>query len=158
MPPRRSQANGVSAEGASTSSTLPMELESDRLAQGLASWASDGRQIVIDILTGQTSQDIAITSTIPLSNTLIGLLHSNVTAEEITEVLTSLAESMEEERKESLWEAFVDAVSVLVDDRDDVSDLRNGEGMEVDGQATVLPGAKGVQVVKSLLVRFPLLV
>jgi hypothetical protein len=30
--------------------------------------------------------------------------------------------------------------------------------MEVDGQATVLPGAKGVQVVKSLLVRFPLLV
>jgi hypothetical protein len=57
----------------------------------------------------------------------------------------------EEERKESLWEAFVDAVSVLVDEKDDAADLRGGE-MEVDGQAIVLPGAKGVQVVKSLLV------
>ena len=152
MRPRRSRANGGDEEGASTSSVLPMELESERLAQGLASWATDGRQIVKDVLIGQTSQDVASTSTIPLSNTLIGILQSDAGAEEITELLSGLAESMEEERKESLWEAFVDAVSVLVDDRDDASDLKAG-GMDVDGQAVILPGAKGVQVVKALLVR-----
>jgi hypothetical protein len=154
MPPRRSRVNGSSAEGASTSAPLQIELESDKLAQGLASWATDGRQIVNDILTAQTSQDLATMSTVPLSNTLIGLLQSDVTAEDIVQSLNGLAESMEEERKESLWEAFVDAVSVLVDDRDDTGDLRGGE-MEVDGQAVVSPGAKGVQVVKSLLVRQP---
>jgi hypothetical protein len=154
MPPRRSRVNGSSAEGASTSAPVQIELESDKLAQGLASWATDGRQIVSDILTAQTSQDLDTTSTIPLSNTLIGLLQSEVTAEDIAQLLNGLAESMEEERKESLWEAFVDAVSVLVDNRDDTGDLKGGE-MEVDGQAVVSPGAKGVQVVKSLLVRHP---
>jgi hypothetical protein len=154
MPPRRSRANGSSAEGASTSAPLQIELDSDKLAQGLASWATDGRQIVNDILTAQTSQDLDTTSTIPLSNSLIGLLQSEVTAEDIVQLLNGLAESMEEERKEILCEAFVDAVSVLVDDRDDTGDLKGGE-MEVDGQAVVSPGAKGVQVVKSLLVRHP---
>jgi len=146
--------NGSSAEGASTSAPLQIELDSDKLAQGLASWATDGRQIVNDILTAQTSQDLDTTSTIPLSNTLIGVLQSDVTAEDIVQLLNGLAESMEEERKESLWEAFVDAVSVLVDDRDDTGDLKGGE-MEVDGQDVVSSGAKGVQVVKSLLVRHP---
>jgi hypothetical protein len=154
MPPRRSRANGSSAEEASTSAPLQIELESDKLAQGLASWATDGRQIVSDILTAQTSQDLDTTSTIPLSNSLIGILQSEVTAEDIVQLLNGLAESMEEERKESLWEAFVDAVSVLVDDRDDTGDLRTGE-MEVDGQGVMSPGAKGVQVVKYLLVRHP---
>jgi hypothetical protein len=154
MPPRRSGANGSSVEGASTSAPLQTELQSDKLAQGLASWTTDGRQIVSDILTAQTSEDLATMSTVPLSNTLIGLLQSDVTAEDIVQVLNGLAESMDEERKESLWEAFLDAVSVLVDDRDDTGDLRGGE-MEVDGQAVVSPGAKGVQVVKSLLVRQP---
>jgi hypothetical protein len=152
MPPRRSRANGSSAEGASTSAPLQIELDSDKLAQGLASWTTDGRQIVNDILTAQTSQDLDTTSTIPLSNTLIGVLQSDVTAEDIVQLLNGLAESMEEGRKESLWEAFVDAVSVLVDDRDDTGDLKGSE-MEVDGQAVVPAGAKGVQVVKSLLVR-----
>jgi len=155
MPPRRSGANGSSAEGVSTSAPLQSELDSDKLAKGLASWATDGRQTVGDILTAQTSQDLATTSTIPLSNTLISLLQSEVTAEEIVKLLSGLAGPLEEERKESLWEAFVDAVSVLVDDRDDTGDLRGGE-MEVDGQAVVSPGAKGVQVVKALLVRPPL--
>jgi len=154
MPPRSSRANGSSAEGASTSAPLQADLESDKLAQGLATWTTDGRQIVNDILTAQTSQDLASTSTIPLSNTLIGILQSDVTVEDTVQLLKGLAESMEEERKESLWGAFVDAVSVLVDDRDDTGDLRSGE-MEVDGQAVVTPGAKGVQVVKSLLVRHP---
>jgi hypothetical protein len=154
MPPRRSRVNGSSVEGASTSVPLQMELESDKLAQGLAAWTTDGRQIVSDMLTAQTSQDLDTTSTIPLSNSLIGLLQSEVTAEDIVQLLNGLAESMEEERKESLWEAFVDAVSVLVDDRDDTGDLKGGE-MEVDGQAVVSPGVKGVQVVKSLLVRHP---
>jgi hypothetical protein len=154
MPPRRSRVNGSSAEGASTSAPLQIDLDSDKLAQGLASWTTDGRQIVSDILTAQTSQDLATTSTIPLSNSLIGLLQSDVTAEDIVQLLNGLAESMEEERKESLWEAFVDAVSVLVDDRDDTGDLKGGE-MEVDGQAVMSPGVKGVQVVKSLLVRHP---
>lgn len=154
MPPRRSRVNGSSAEGTSTSAPLQIELDSDKLAQGLASWTTDGRQIVSDILTAQTSQDLDTTSTIPLSNTLIGILQSDVTAEDIVQLLNGLAESMEEERKESLWEAFVDAVSVLVDDRDDTGDLKGGE-MEVDGQAVVSPGVKGVQVVKSLLVRHP---
>jgi hypothetical protein len=153
MPPRRSRVNGSSAEGTSTSAPLQIELDSDKLAQGLASWATDGRQIVNDILTAQTSQDLDTTSSIPLSNTLIGLLQSDVTAEDIVQLLNGLAESIDEERKESLWEAFVDAVSVLVDDRDDTGDLRRE--MEVDGQAVMSPGAKGVQVVKSLLVRHP---
>jgi len=151
MPPRRSRVNGSSAEGASTSAPFQMELDSDKLAQGLASWATDGRQTVSDILTAQTSQDLATMSTIPLSNTLISLLQSQLTAEDIVQLLSGLAESMDEERKESLWEAFVDAVSVLVDDRDDTGDLGGGE-MEVDSQAVVSPGAKGVQVIKSLLV------
>lgn len=154
MPPRSSRANGSSAEGASTSAPLQVDLESDKLAQGLATWTTDGRQIVNDILTAQTSQDLASTSTIPLSNTLISILQSDVTVEDTVQLLKGLAEPMEEERKESLWEAFVDAVSVLVDDRDDTGDLRSGE-MEVDGQAVVSPGAKGVQVVKALLVRHP---
>jgi len=154
MPPRRSGVNRSSAEGASTSAPLQVDLESDKLAQGLATWTTDGRQTVNDILTAQTSQDLDSTSTIPLSNTLIGLLQSDVTVEDTVQLLKGLAESMEEERKESLWEAFVDAVSVLVDDRDDTGDLRS-EGMEVDGQAVVSPGAKGVQVVKSLLVQHP---
>lgn len=155
MPPRRSRANGSSAEGASTSAPLQIELESEKLAHGLASWTTDGRQTVTDILTAQTSQDLETTSTIPLSNTLIGLLQSDVPAEDIVQALNGLAEGMEEERKESLWEAFVDAVSVLVDDRDDTGDLRGGE-MEVDGQASLPPGAKGVQVVRALLVYYPL--
>jgi hypothetical protein len=154
MPPRRSRVNGSSAEGASTSAPLQIDLDSDKLAQGLASWTTDGRQIVNDILTAQTSKDLDTTSTIPLSNTLIGILQSDVTAEDTVQLLNGLAESMEEERKESLWEAFVDAVSVLVDDRDDTGDLTGGE-MEVDGQAVMSPGVKGVQVVKSLLVRHP---
>jgi hypothetical protein len=154
MPPRRSRVNGSSAEGASTSAPLQIDLDSDKLAQGLASWTTDGRQIVNDILTAQTSKDLDTTSTIPLSNTLIGILQSDVTAEDTVQLLNGLAESMEEERKESLWEAFVDAVSVLVDDRDDTGDLKGGE-MEVDGQAVMSPGVKGVQVVKSLLVRHP---
>ena len=152
MPPRRSPANGGDEEGASTSSVLPMELESERLAQGLATWATDGRQIVKDILVGQTSQDLVAASTIPLSNTLIGLLQSKATPEEVTEVLNGLAESLDEERKESLWEALVDAVVVLVEDRDDCPDLVKQEGMDVDGQAVEAPGAKGVKIVKSLLV------
>jgi hypothetical protein len=152
MPPRRSRANGASEEGASTSSALQVELESDRLAQGLASWDTDGRQIVKDILVGQTSQDLVTASTIPLSNTLIGLLQSKATPDEVTEVLSGLAESLEEERKESLWEALVDAITVLVDDRDDCTDLVKQEGMDVDGQATDAPGAKGIKIVKSLLV------
>jgi hypothetical protein len=152
MPPRRSRANGASEEGASTSSGLQVELESDRLAQGLASWDTDGRQIVKDILVGQTSQDLVSASTIPLSNTLIGLLQSKATLEEVTEVLGGLAESLEEERKESLWEALVDAITVLVDDRDDCTDLVKQAGMDVDGQAVEAPGAKGIKVVKSLLV------
>jgi hypothetical protein len=130
-----------------------MELDSARLAQGLALWESDGRQTVKDILLAQTANDIASTSTIPVSNTLLSLLRSGVTAEGIGEFLFDLVQSLEEERKEILWEALADSVSVLVEDRDDTADLRSGEGMEIDGQMVIHPGDKGVQVIKSLLVR-----
>jgi hypothetical protein len=68
--------------------------------------------------------------------------------------LVSLVDGWEDERKEILWEALVDATTVLVEGQEDVAELNKAEGMEVDEQTESVQsaGEKGVQIVKSLLV------
>lgn len=155
MAPRRSQAAAVDQnEGPSSASLLP-ELETDRLSQGLATWASDGQEAVKQILSSQTGSDVTSTLTIPISNTLIKILQSEVGSEDVVKCLQEATEPWVSERKNVLWEALVDSVAVLSEGKDDARDLNTAggaDGMEVDGQAGLHVADKGIQVVKLLLV------
>lgn len=148
------QAQGA-VKGLSTSSAAAqIGLDSERLSQSLANWDTEGQHQVQETLSAQTAQDVSITSIIPLSHTLIGLLQSEQPGSSVQEFLVSLVDGWEDERKEILWEALVDAITVLVEGQEDVAELNKVEGMEVDGQTESVQsaGEKGVQIVKSLLV------
>jgi hypothetical protein len=148
------QAQGAVNVLSTSSAAAQMGLDSERLSQSLANWDTEGQERVQEILSTQTAQDESITSTIPLSNTLIDLLQSDQTGSSVQEFLVSLVDGWEDERKEILWEALVDATTVLVEGQEDVAELNKAEGMEVDEQTESVQsaGEKGVQIVKSLLV------
>lgn len=152
MAPRRSQAATVAQNEGSSSAPLQAGLETDRLTQGLVSWNTDGQETVKQILSTQTDSENAAVSTIPLSNTLIKVLESDIGVEDITKCLQTVTESWETERKDVLWEALVDSVVVLSEAKEDSKDLKPTEGMEVDGQTSLHPADKGIQIIKSLLV------
>lgn len=154
MAPSAAAVNGTATGLSSSSTGQQLDLASDRLAQGIATWDTEGQQQVKEILSAQTVLEASLASTIPLSNSLIGLLQSSVPASGLTECFVGLVEDWEDERKETLWEALVDAVNVLVDSQED-----KPESMQVEGQAEAvqLPGDKGIEIVKSLLVSLSLL-
>jgi hypothetical protein len=153
MAPRAAQANGQLEGLSSSSSVQQMDLASERLAQGIATWDVEGQQQIKKILFVQSELEASLASTIPLSNTMIALLQSSIPAPRLTEWFKSVVEELEDERKEILWEALVDAVSVLADSQEDMPD-----SMEVEGQddAAQLPGDKGVEIIRSLLVSLKL--
>lgn len=152
MAPRRSHAATVAQNEGPSSAPLLSELETDRLTQGLASWTTDGQEAVKQILSSQTDSDVVSASTIPISNTLIKIIESDIGAEEIVKCLQGVTELWDTERKDVLWEALVDSVAVLSESRDDSRDLNTPEGMEVDSQAVPQAADKGIQIIKSLLV------
>lgn len=154
MATRRSQATSIAQSEASGSTSLKAELELDRLSTAFASWEAGGQDIVEQILSAQTDSDLATASTVPVTNTIISMIRSEVGIEGVARHLAALSEAWEAQRKEVLWEALVDAVAVLSEDLEDSRDLRPQTDMEIDGQQTLHPGEKGVQVIKSLLVRF----
>lgn len=152
MAPRAAQANGQ-LEGLSGSSSVQMDLASDRLAQEIATWDAEGQQQIKEILFAQSELEASLASTIPLSNTIIALLQSSIPAPSLTEWFKSVVEELEDGRKEILWESLVDVVNVLVDSQED-----KPESMEVEGQADApqLPGDRGVEIIRSLLVSLKL--
>lgn len=156
MAPRGSQAGLVNQNEGPSSVPILAELDTDRLAQGLAAWNGEGQETVKQILSSQTTLDITSASTVPISNSLIKILQSDVGAEEVVKCLQAVTETWDAEMKDTLWEALVDAVAVLSEAKDDSRDLNSVEPIEVDGQAVLHPADKGVQVVKSLLVSAPI--
>lgn len=155
MAPRRSQAATGAVNEGSSSALLHPDLAIDRLSSALSSWNTDGQDIVKQVLSNQTGSETVSASTIPISNSLIKILQSEIGVEEVTNCLQAVTESWETERKDVLWEALVDSVAVLSEAKDDSRDLKpTGEGMEVDDQTSLHAADKGIQVIKSLLVSF----
>lgn len=137
---------------ASSSSSITAHLEGDRLSNALASWETDGQETLKQILLAQTESDLTAASTIPVTSTIVSLLQAPVGIESVASLVVALTEGWEEERKEVLWDALVDAVAVLSEVADDSRDLKQDPSMEVDGQQPVPAGERGVQLLKSLLV------
>lgn len=155
MAPRRSQAASNAQTEGSSSTSLHAELDTDRLNEAISKWSTDGQEIVKQILSSQADVEVASASTIPISSTLIRLIQSEVALDGLAECLTAVSESWDPEKKDVLWEALVDAVAVLSEDKEDSREIKSGEVMEVDGQQVTHPGDKGVQVIKALLVSYP---
>lgn len=136
----------------SSSSALQANLDTARIDEGLSRWDADGQDLVKQVVISQTDPELASASTIPVTSSIIKLLQANIGAEETTKWLSSVAEDWAEERRHVFWEALVDAVVVLVEDKDDSQDVNKSEGMDVDGQQAMHAGDKGVQIIKDLLV------
>ena len=127
------------------------------ITSAVEEWDTSGRvrlQAVLESAVDASLSDSTLSS-LPLSHCIITLLSSSLDVSQVGQVVSAVIDGFAEEVKEQkvgiLGEGLVDAVEALDEETQDIADLipqQNG-GSESDTG----PAEKGIQLVKSLMVR-----
>ena len=130
---------------------------SQQILDAIAKWESTGQDILREIFASRIDQlHSHPLASIPLSYAFVCTLESELEAQQLATLLSSLiegfAEDDKEEKTELVGEALVDVVEVLDEEKEDFGDQDSG-AMEVDEDGIKWKGReKGLEVIKLLLV------
>ncbi|WVN86680.1 uncharacterized protein L203_101852 [Cryptococcus depauperatus CBS 7841] len=147
MPPRRGRKSQPEEKAGTVAETakplqIPPELSS-AIVKHLEEWDSHGTEALHALIISLLSVPPSVLSTVPLLHTLVTLIKADVDERELTGLFEGLLDELEDERKDILGEALVDAIEMLEEDDTRNDTLQMEEGKE--------PNSRGTSVIKLLL-------
>lgn len=167
MPPRKSsRISGSASASTSTSASTPSISASlrpiaDQVESAIQNWESGGSNSIRAALVQHVKDESASPATaLVVAQIWISILNASLTVEQIAAFFVACKEECKEEEFQGrLEEGLVDVVEVLEEEREDVEEVtKNGnDAMDVgvDEEMPVKGGQKGLEVIKRLLVSFP---
>ena len=159
MTVRRGQRKAHSLSSTSAPQPSLVDDVSQQISESISQWGSNGQDILREIFASRIDQlQSHPLASIPLSYAFATTLESELEAQQLATLLSSLiegfAEDVKEEKVELVGEALVDVVEVLDEEKEDFDQERGA--MEEDEVGKRWKGhKKGLEVIKLLLVSFP---
>ncbi|WWC89783.1 uncharacterized protein L201_004709 [Kwoniella dendrophila CBS 6074] len=126
-----------------------------KIADALQSWSSGGKetlkQLIIDQIQRASSSTTTLAS-IPLSNTLVSIISSNLEHNVIADFLAKAIEGLDESQVEVLGEVLVDVVEMIEQEKEDrVEEKKSNDDTEMIDVDAIPRVMSGLPVIKLLL-------